>query len=158
MQASPPDPAAVTAAVQALAALERLDLTPRLTPPEGAAAVEPPAAVLQRAGPAALAEIEAAIPGATGTGRVALAQVVLTIDRERGDLLLARLVDDPTPAIVNTCLVGFRSVAQWAHTIRPPPEPGAAPPPADPMRGGLPLLWLVVAAGALALAWLTFYK
>lgn len=152
---SPPDPAAVTAAVHALAALERMDLNPMSRPPDAAPPGETPWTVLERAGPAALPEIEAAIAGATGTGRIALAQAALALDRARGEQIVARLKDDTTPAWVDTCLVGFRSVAQWARTLAPYPPVRAAPSPAGP-RSTSRVLALVVAAliAAAVMIWL----
>ena len=88
------------------------------------------------------AELAAAIPTATGTGRVALAQLALSLDRERGAQLIAQLRDDPTAARVDTCLVGFRSVAQWARTHAPPAGTRVPPLATSPRR----LLWLVLAA------------
>ena len=152
MQSSP-DPAAVTAAVQALAGLERLNLNPTVRPPGVPEPSDTPWAVLQAAGPAALDEIAAAIAGATGTGRIALAMVVQDIDRERGDRVVARLRHDRGEAWVDTCIVGFRSVAQWARMQRP-----AGPGPADLDTGPGGTGWwkiaLFVLAGALALVWL----
>lgn len=142
MSAAPPDPAAITAAVRSLAALERLDWNPGARPPGTDAADAAPAAVLLAAGPAVFAEIAAALPTATGTGRVALAQLALSLDRERGAQLIAQLRDDPTPARVDTCLVGFRSVAQWARTHAPPAGTRVPPLATSPRR----LLWLVLAA------------
>lgn len=61
------------------------------------------------------------------------------------------LADDPTAAWVDTCLVGFRSVAQWARTQGPLPRiSGAAADPA-PATTGSPATLLLVVAGALVL-------
>lgn len=153
---SPPDPAAVTAAVHALAALERMDLNPMSRPPDAAPPGDTAWSMLERAGPAALAEIEAAIAAATGTGRIALAQAALAIDRERGEQIVARLKDDTTPAWVDTCLVGFRSVAQWARTVAPyPPVPAVKRPP-TPVASRWALLLLLLALVGAALAWLSW--
>jgi hypothetical protein len=80
------------------------------------------------AGPQVIPLIEAALPSASGTGRIALLRIVIDLDRARAVPLVAAHVDDTTPAVVNTCLVGFRSVAQWsAHTLcwLDPKEPRA---------------------------------
>lgn len=146
---SPQDPSSVATAIRTLATLERLDLNPRL--PKSEAVEWSASAILAAAGPAALDEIEAAIPTATGTGRVALALAVRSIDPERGAQLAARLADDPTAAWVDTCLVGFRSVAQWARTQGPLPRiSGVAADPA-PATTGSPATLLLVVAGALVL-------
>ncbi len=155
MSASPPDPAAITAAVRSLAALERLSWNPGSRPPGTESPDAAPSALLLAAGPAVFTEIAAAIPTATGTGRIALAQLALTLDRDRGAQLIARLRDDPTAAWVDTCLVGFRSVAQWARTHAPPagaqPRPTVTSPPSFAV--GLVLAALVgLAIAALALS------
>jgi hypothetical protein len=155
MQSSP-DPAAVTAAVQALAGLERLNLNPASRPPGAVDPLDSPWAVLQAAGPAALDEIEAAIAGATGTGRIALAMVVQGIDRERGDRVIATLRHDRGEAWVDTCIVGFRSVAQWARMQAPARSETAAPADLE-THPGRTRGWLVAAlvvAGTLTLVWL----
>lgn len=148
MQLPPPDPATVTAAIRALATLESLDQNPSSRPPGFTEPTDRPWMLLHDAVPAMLDELEAAIPGATGTGRIALAQVIQGVDRERGARVIARLLDDRTAAHVDTCLVGFRSVAQWARTMQPGQTYHALQ--ASRLRW---LAWIAVAA-ALALLWL----
>jgi alpha-D-ribose 1-methylphosphonate 5-triphosphate synthase subunit PhnH len=119
----------VQEAILRLARLDRLDLTPALhtlrnEPDANEAAHE----VLTSAGAQAVPAIEAALDGASGTGRVALTKALLHIDKQRASVILERLVHDDTPAWVDTCLVGFRSVSDWArHTGSSQPRQGVQP-------------------------------
>jgi hypothetical protein len=113
-----PDPERVRVAILELSHLDRLDLNPALPflrgePDENDAAHE----VLTRAGAQAVPAIEAAIDVATGTGRVALTRALLQIDPQRAREVLQRLIHDDTPAWVDTCVVGFRRVSDWARNI-----------------------------------------
>ena len=108
----------VREAILRLARLDRLDLNPALQslreePDQNEAAHQ----VLTRAGAQAVPAIEAALDGASGTGRVALTRALLHIDQQRARAILERLIHDDTPAWVDTCLVGFRSVSAWAKDI-----------------------------------------
>jgi len=115
---NPPEPEAARAAIARLSALESLDMGPGpLFVPE-ASRSETPHDLLVRAGPPIVAAIEAAIDGATGTGRVALTSVLLDLAPERADRVLRKLVHDRTPAVVNTCLVSYRTVQDWAQSYR----------------------------------------
>lgn len=151
MSTSPTDPAAVTAAIHTLATLERLDLNPGNRVPGMTNRSDEAWSLLRAAGPAALDEIQAAIPGATGTGHVALVQVIHGIDRERGARLIAAMQDDPREAWVDTCLVGFRSVAQWAR-MQQPSSVTRAPPAAS--RTGRTLVVLAIAAALVLVGYL----
>jgi hypothetical protein len=136
------DPAAITAAIRSLAALEQLHWNPTSRPPGVTSPDAAPSALLRAVGPAVFAEIAAAIPTATGTGRIALAQLAATLDPERGARLIADLRHDNTAAWVDTCIVGFRSVSQWARTQAPASRPRTDSPPA-PTRRAVP--WLALA-------------
>jgi hypothetical protein len=106
----------VQEAILRLARLDRLDLTPALhTLRKEPDANEAAHQVLTRAGAQAVPAIEAALDGASGTGRVALTQALLHIDKQRARVILERLIHDDTPAWVDTCLAGFRSVSDWAR-------------------------------------------
>ena len=141
----------VQEAILRLARLDRLDLTPALhTLRKEPDANEAAQQVLTRAGAQAVPAIEAALDGASGTGRVALTQALLHIDRQRARVILNRLIHDNTPAWVDTCLVGFRSVSGWArHTGYSQPRLGVQPLdlPARPQpRRPLSPTWLWVIA------------
>lgn len=65
---------------------------------------------------------ERAIPGlerialeGKGTGRVWAIMILRELAPERGRAHLERLIDDPTPVQVNTCLVGLRTTADFAR-------------------------------------------
>ena len=105
--------------------------------------------MLTHAGAQAVPAIEAALDGASGTGRVALTQALLHIDQQRARAILERLIHDDTPAWVDTCLVGFRSVSDWArHMGYSLPRLGIQPLdlPARPERRALSPTWLWVIA------------
>ena len=105
--------------------------------------------MLTHAGAQAVPAIEAALDGASGTGRVALTQALLHIDQQRARAILERLIHDDTPAWVDTCLVGFRSVSAWAKDIGYSlPRLGIQPLdlPARPERRALSPTWLWVIA------------
>lgn len=145
------DPAAITAAIHSLAALEQLHWNPGSRPPGVTPPDAAPTALLRAAGPTAFAEIAAAIPTATGTGRIALAQIAATLDPERGARLIADLKHDDTPAQVDTCIVGFRSVSQWARMQAPASRPASDRPPA-PTSSVAPRLALAVIITLITLA------
>lgn len=93
-------------AIAGLASLERLDLIP--AQPGFTSAPENHAeGMLRLAGPQVIPLIEAALPSASRTGRIALLRIVIDLDRARAVPLVAAHVDDTTPVVVNTCLVGF---------------------------------------------------
>lgn len=152
MSLPPTDPAAVTAAIRSLAALEQLNWNPGSLPPDVTTADAAPSALLRAAGPSVFAEITAAIPTATGTGRIALAQVAVTLDPERGARLIADLRHDSAPAHVDTCLVGFRSVAQWARMQAPTLRTRTGPPTHLPPAPHRIILRLALAAITVAAA------
>lgn len=150
MSLPPTDPTAITAAIRSLAALEHLNWNPGSLPRDVTTPDAAPSALLRAAGPAVFAELAAAIPTATGTGRIALAQVAVTVDPERGARLIADLRHDSTPAHVDTCLVGLRSVAQWARMQAPAPRTGPATDlPSAPTSV---VLWLALAASTILAA------
>lgn len=97
----------VEEAIQELCLLEQLDLFVDVP--------EPPAReVLRQAGAGVFALVEAALANASGTGRVALMQVLIELDPERARPLIAALASDETPAVVSTCLRRFTTVSSWA--------------------------------------------
>jgi hypothetical protein len=72
---------------------------------------------LTHAGSGIVLTLEAALATASGTGRVAITKVLMQLDPQRARTILLDLVNDDTPAVVNTCLVGFRTVKDWARNI-----------------------------------------
>jgi hypothetical protein len=149
----------VREAILRLSRLDRLDLNPALQslrqePDENEAAHQ----VLTRAGAQALPAIEAAFDGASGTGRVALTRALFDIDKQRARAILERLIHDDTPAWVDTCLVGFRSVSAWARDIgyslpRLGLQPLDLPARPEPRRPLSPTWLWVVALVVIGAAW-----
>ncbi len=109
---------AVRGAIDRLSRLREINWIPMSPPihPDPGPREEAPNDLLLRAGASVVPALEAAIPKATGTGRVALAQLIYGLDPVRGEAVIRKLRADRTKAVVNTCLVGFRSVGDWARS------------------------------------------
>jgi hypothetical protein len=143
-------------ALARLSRLERIDqipILPGLPTSREAEAAE----ILTRTGPAIVPRLEAALESATGTGRIAITQVVMDLDPRRARAILSDLIHDETPAVVNTCLVGFRTVKDWACNMAGNLAlPGIEPiqvPVAPPRRRRLSAAqrWLITALVIVAL-------
>ena len=119
--------AAALAALATIRAATRLDLVPGLPKPPGALA---PCAVL-RAAPRAstVAALALLSREAAPAGRVWATQLLLELDLSEGLVRLDALAIDPSPVEVNTCLRGYRTVAEWALDARLRAQPAPPRPP-----------------------------
>jgi len=137
-------------ALEAIAATERLELGPA---PPGTPVVDVPDDVVRRAGERAAAALEVLAREATPTGRVRAVMLLAELAPERARPHLARMLDDTTPIVVNTCLVGFRRTSDWARW-----QLGVAAPPRPATRAALAWLlpYAILAAfiALVALVWI----
>ncbi len=122
-------------ALDAIMATERLDLNP---PVSYGSTGESPEDVVLRAGAEVVAELDELARTATPTGRVRAMLLLGRIAPARARPHLERMLRDPSPIVVNTCLVGFRRTADWARG-----QLGvAAPVPSAGRRMVRRLVWL----------------
>jgi hypothetical protein len=168
-------------AIAELVRLQKLDLSVRLPmppmpslPPGVSPAPAAPQApdgridaleeIIEAAGPGVVPALEAALPQATGSGRVAILLLVNKLQPERGRALVRAACDDTTPAAIYTCLCRIDSVAAWATDVSSSWERVQAAPegfqPRTHARSTARRLWwlgalLLLAIGAsLGLSWL----
>jgi hypothetical protein len=142
-----PSETEIQAAIDELARAEQEDWLPR---PSGSAdgPTKRAAALVDEVGAAIVPRLLAALPAATGTGRIVLASLILKLDRARGEALIDELGSDATPAWVDTCLVGYRSVGAWARSCS---ARWASEQPIRPFRRRHGRKWLIRAVVALVL-------
>ena len=118
---------ATHAALAAIRAAERLDWFPGVPMPPGAF---DPRAVLRAAPRAAtVAALAALSREAAPAGHVWATQLLLELDPKEGWVQLEALATDPSPVEVNTCLRGYRTVAEWALDARLRAQPAPRRPP-----------------------------
>ena len=118
---------ATRAAFAVIRAAERLDSFPGVPTPTGAL---DPSAVLRAAPRAAtVAALVALRREAAPAGRVWATQLLLELDPKEGLVQLDALATDPSPVEVNTCLRGYRTVAEWALDARLRAQPTPPRPP-----------------------------
>ena len=117
-----PTEPALNEAIARISAATRLDWSGPARPAEG------PDAVV-RAAPRDLAvqALSALSQDAGPAGRVWATQLLVELAPDLGLIRLAELSTDPSPVEVNTCLVGYRTVAAWAQDglARHAPRPAA---------------------------------
>jgi len=98
--------------------------------PMPAGALDPDAVLRAAPREAAVAALSALSREAGPAGRVWATALLLHLAPDTGMARLEALVADPSPVEVNTCLVGHRTVGDWARDAlaraRPPPPPPAA--------------------------------
>lgn len=74
--------------------------------------------VIAAAGLEVNADLDQIAVAGTPTGRVWAVMLLETRDPGRAQEHITRMLDDPSPIMVNTCLVGFRTTRQWAASRR----------------------------------------
>lgn len=145
-------------ALAAVAQTTQLDFTMRM--------YEPPSPVdeaILRAGPAAVPALEELASTGAPTARVRAVLLLGQIAPARAEAQRRAMLDDPSPIVVNTCLVGYRRLSDWANAQRwsEPSEQRAleraAPSSAEASRYGA-VLWVAVAIAALTTLALVFAR
>jgi hypothetical protein len=111
---------------------------------------------------AILRERQAAIPAleelasnGAPTARVRAVLLLRELSPAAAEAQLSKMLDDPSPIVVNTCLVGYRRLSDWARSQTLQEAPTKPAPTAPPDATAARKVWVFGTVIALVIAALT---
>jgi hypothetical protein len=137
-------------ALAAVAQTTQLDFMPTPMPTR-----DPVREVILREGNAAIPALEELASNAAPTARVKAVLLLHELSPAAAEAQLSKMLDDPSPIVVNTCLVGYRRLSDWARSQALRWAPTKPAPTAPPDATAARKLWIFGTVIALVIAALT---